>query len=136
VRLAQNTPFGARQTTVMRRTNRLRAERCPHLRDQRLRAAVNVGRGEAQESIPGVDEQVLAAIILDQALAMIASVVLDDKSCRRVIEVGSRHETRRRVRRFVWTSGLGNPAWISSQRSRVSIGDSAGAASCARVRNR
>jgi hypothetical protein len=57
--------------------------------DHDILVAVNVRRCETQQSISGSHEQVLALIILSQAIPMIASVVLDNQSSLGVVKVGS-----------------------------------------------
>jgi hypothetical protein len=53
-----------------------------------LWAIVNVARGKTQESESCIDEQVLAAVVFDQAVPVIPTVVLENESRSRVIEVG------------------------------------------------
>jgi hypothetical protein len=55
---------------------------------------VDVRRRETQEPISGVDEQVLAPIVLHHALPMVTAVVLENKAGIRVEEVGSADEPR------------------------------------------
>ncbi len=43
-----------------------------------FRAVVDVRRSEAEEPKAGIDEQILAAIILDQSLPMVAAVILEN----------------------------------------------------------
>jgi hypothetical protein len=50
---------------------------------------VNVRRRETQQPVSGPHEQVLALIILNQAIPMIAPVELDNQSSLGVIKVGS-----------------------------------------------
>jgi len=45
--------------------------------------------GESQDAVAGVDEKVLAAVVFDQAIAMVAAVVLDDQLRGPVIEIRS-----------------------------------------------
>jgi hypothetical protein len=54
-----------------------RAQRRTHLSDHDVRAVVDVRGCEPQESVSSVDEQVLAAIVLNHALPMIGAVVLE-----------------------------------------------------------
>jgi hypothetical protein len=53
---------------------------------------VDVRCSEAQEPKPGIDEQILSAIILDESLAMIAAVVLENELRRGVVQVGPTDE--------------------------------------------
>jgi hypothetical protein len=53
---------------------------------------VDVRRGETQEPESSVEEQVLAAIILDQALPMVAAVVLENELRCGVVEIGPSDE--------------------------------------------
>jgi hypothetical protein len=57
--------------------------------DHDIWVTVNVGRCETQQPISGPHEQVLALIILNQAIPMIGSVVLDNQSSLGVVKVGS-----------------------------------------------
>lgn len=50
---------------------------------------MDISRSESQQPIPGVDEQVLPAIVLGQALPVIATVVLEDEARRGVVKVSS-----------------------------------------------
>jgi len=55
-------------------------------------AIVDVRGREAQEPESSVDKQILATIILDQSLPMIAAVVLEDELRRGIVEVGPTDE--------------------------------------------
>ena len=81
----------------MRRTHKFRTERRAHLSHQSVGPALEVSRGEAQESIPGIDQEVLAAVVFNQALAMVATVVLDGEARRGVVKVGPAYKPRRCV---------------------------------------
>ena len=52
-----------------------------------------VGGREAEQSEAGVEDQVLAAIICDEALSVVESVVLNCKPSVRVIQVSSTNES-------------------------------------------
>jgi len=52
--------------------------RLPHLCNDHARTVVDVGSCKPQEPKTGVDEQVLAAVVLDETIAVVATVVLDD----------------------------------------------------------
>jgi hypothetical protein len=54
---------------------------------------VDVGRRETQEPEPGVDEQVLPAIILNEAVPMIAPVELENETLGGVVEIGPANES-------------------------------------------
>jgi hypothetical protein len=54
---------------------------------------VHVRRREPQEPVAGVDEQVLPAVVLNEAVAMVAAVEFDHESRRGIVEVGSAYET-------------------------------------------
>jgi hypothetical protein len=54
---------------------------------------VDVSGSKTQQPESGIDEQVLAAIVLDEAVAMVAAVVLENKAGRRVVEVCPRDES-------------------------------------------
>jgi len=58
---------------------------------------MNVRRCEAKKPVPRVDERVLAAVVFDQALPMIAAVVLENKPRLWVIQVDPAHEPSRAV---------------------------------------
>jgi len=57
-----------------------------------FRAIVDVRGREAQEPESSVDEQILATVILDQSLPMIAAVVLENQLRRGIVEVGPTDE--------------------------------------------
>ncbi len=72
---------------------------------------MDVRGGESQQAIAGVDEQVLPAVVLDEALAVIASVIFQNESRRRVIEVCPTDELLTAVVEVgldlrVWEAGL------------------------------
>jgi hypothetical protein len=54
------------------------SERAANLRFDDLWAIVNVARGKTQESESRVDQQVLPAVVFDQAVPVIPAVVLDN----------------------------------------------------------
>ena len=66
---------------------------------------------ETQEAVARVDEQVLPAVVLNEALAVIAAVILENESRQRVIEVCPSDELLIAVVQVgldlrVWKSGL------------------------------
>jgi hypothetical protein len=66
---------------------------------------------ETQEAKAGVDEQVLPAVVLNEALAVIAPVIFQNESRRRVIEVSPTDELLTAVAEVgldlrVWEAGL------------------------------
>jgi hypothetical protein len=72
---------------------------------------MDVGGGETQEAKAGVDEQVLPAVVLNEALAVIAPVIFDNESRRRVIEVCPTDELLTSITEvgldlWVWEPGL------------------------------
>jgi len=58
---------------------------------------MQVSGREAQQAKAGIHQQVLAAIVLDQTLAMVDAVVLDHESRLRVVEVCTTDESTRGV---------------------------------------
>ena len=50
---------------------------------------MDVRNREPQEPEPCVDEQVLPAVVLDQAVPVVSTVVLDDESRPGIVEIGS-----------------------------------------------
>jgi hypothetical protein len=73
--------------------------------------AVDVRGRESQEAKARVDEQVLPAVVLNQALAVIAPVIFQNESRRRVIEVCPTDELLTAVAEVglhlrVWEAGL------------------------------
>src|SRR5690349_16212363 len=63
-----------------------------HLRHDGLGAVVQVGRGESQDVVAGFDERILAAVVADEAVAVIASVELDNQMSEREVEIGPSDE--------------------------------------------
>ncbi len=66
---------------------------------------------ETQEAKAGVDEQVLTAVVFNEALAVIAPVIFENESRRRVIEVCPTDELLAAVAEVgldlgVWEAGL------------------------------
>jgi len=53
---------------------------------------VDVGGRESQQPIAGVEQEVLAAVVLDEPVAMVGPVVLDDEPRRWVVEIRATHE--------------------------------------------
>jgi len=96
---------------------------------------VNVRSRETQEAESGIDQHVLPAVVLDEALTVVASVILENEPRPGVVQVRPTDEpllTVTEISLDIWPA----PAWISSHRSRVFIGDSAGAESAASERSR
>jgi hypothetical protein len=58
---------------------------------------MDVGGGETQQSIPSVDKGVLAAVVLDESLPMVAPIELENKPRRGVVKVGPADEASRGV---------------------------------------
>ena len=56
------------------------------------RSVENVPGGEAEKSVPGIDQPVLAAIVCGEALAMRCAVVLDREPSFGIVEVGACQE--------------------------------------------
>jgi len=54
---------------------------------------VNVRGCEAQQHEAGVDQPVLTAIVFHQSVPMVAAVVLDNESCRWVVEISPPNES-------------------------------------------
>jgi hypothetical protein len=72
---------------------------------------MDVRGSESQQAKAGVDEQVLPAVVLNEALAVIAPVIFQNESRRRVIEVCPTDELLAAVVEVgldlrVWESGL------------------------------
>jgi hypothetical protein len=72
---------------------------------------MDVRGSESQQAKAGVDEQVLPAVVLNEALAVIAPVIFQNESRRRVIEVCPTDELLTAVVEVgldlrVWESGL------------------------------
>ncbi len=72
---------------------------------------MDVRGSESQQAKAGVDEQVLPAVVLNETLAVIAPVILQNESRRRVIEVCSTDELQAAVVEVgldlrVWEAGL------------------------------
>lgn len=74
-----------------------RNEGAPDERYDDRRPLTEIGRCKTQDAEPGVDEEVLPAIVLDQPFAMAPSVELDDEPGRRIVEIGSPDETAIRI---------------------------------------
>jgi hypothetical protein len=74
--------------------------------DNDIRVPVDVRRSEAQDLISGVDEQVLALVVLDQTLPMITTVVLDYETRFGVVKVGP-GRTITQLRLHVWSGQAG-----------------------------
>src|ERR1700736_4369288 len=63
-----------------------------HLCHNNVRAIVHICGGKAQKPKSRIDEQVLATIVLDKSVAMVATIVLEDEPRRWVVEVGPTDE--------------------------------------------
>ncbi len=48
-----------------------------HLHHDRVGSPVDISRSETQQAIAGADKSVLAAVVIDQAVAVVAAVVFD-----------------------------------------------------------
>ena len=103
--------------------------------DHIVRPAVYVGRGEAQDPVAGLLERVLPPVVADEAISMVPTVELDDQVRLPVVEIGAADKLARAVIE-VRLDFRNWAASIRSQRRRVSMGDSAGAASSASCLNR
>jgi hypothetical protein len=55
-------------------------QRSPHLGDDGFGMAEEVRGRESQDPVASTDEGVLAAIVFNQAVAMVATVVFDDEA--------------------------------------------------------
>jgi len=109
----------------LRETCASATQRRTHLGDHDVRAAVNVRRCKAEESISGVDERVLPAIVLDQTLPMVASVVFKNKPRLRVVQISPANEPSRtiaKIRLDFWSrqTGLDQQPAKSSFHRRLS----------------
>ena len=56
------------------------------------RIVENVSGGEAEKSVPGIDQPVLATVVCGETLAMRCAVVLDRESGVVIVEVGACQE--------------------------------------------
>jgi hypothetical protein len=74
-----------------------RQKRPTHLRLDDVGPVVDIYSGESQQAEPSVDQEILPAIVVDKALSMVSSVVLEHETSRGVVEVGPTHETTIRV---------------------------------------
>jgi hypothetical protein len=88
-----------------------RGQGCTDLRHNDVWLTVDVRGSETQEAEAGVDEQVLPAVVLNEALAVIAPVIFQNEAGRRVIEVCPTDELLAAVAEVsldlrVWKSGL------------------------------
>lgn len=59
-----------------------------------LRSLVEVCGRETQQPEAGVQQQVLTAVVLDQSIAMIGAVVLDDEPGLPVVQIGPADKPR------------------------------------------
>jgi len=80
------------RTFGVNRALRGRTQRGPHLCHKNIGTTMNVRGCESQEPESSIDQQVLSSIVLDQALPMIAPVVLENEPRRGVVEVGPTDE--------------------------------------------
>ena len=67
-------------------------EGCAHLGDDLIGVAVDVGGGEAEEPTTGVQQAVLAAVVLDEAASMCAAVELEPDPMGPVVQVRPANE--------------------------------------------
>ena len=72
-------------------------QRYLHQENHRFRSGQNVSRAEAKQSVAGIDQTILTAVVGRQAFAMRRAVVLDPQTVHRVIQVRSSHEAPRGV---------------------------------------
>jgi hypothetical protein len=72
-------------------------QRRPDLCHDDAGAMVDVGASESQEAKACIDQQVLPAVVLNEALPVIAPVIFQNEAGRPVIEVGPSHEPFPRV---------------------------------------
>lgn len=63
-----------------------------YLRLDDLWPLMDVGGGEPEECEAGVEEEVLPAVVLDETIAVVGAVVLDDQLGVGVVEVGPTDE--------------------------------------------
>ena len=61
-------------------------------RDQ-IRTPVYIRCREAQETKPGADEAILAAVVIDEPITMVATVVLDRQPLKPIEKVGTAQES-------------------------------------------
>jgi hypothetical protein len=67
-------------------------QRAADHRYDRGRSVENVSGGEAEKSVPGIEQPVLAAVVCGDALAMRYAVVLDREPSVGIVEVGAGQE--------------------------------------------
>jgi hypothetical protein len=96
-----------RKTCVIGRRSQSRTD----LRHDDFRLTTDVGGRETQETKSRVDEEVLPAVVLNEPFAMIAPVIFQNESRRRVIEVCPGYELLTAVAKVgldlrVWQAGL------------------------------
>src|SRR2546429_2572438 len=84
---------GARDATsgagmaVSRPRCAVRAEGLTHLRRDRIGSPVHVRCSEAEQAKAGTDEAVLPAVVINQPIAMIATVVFDRQALKAIQQV-------------------------------------------------
>ena len=64
----------------------------PNLHRNCFGGAVHVGCGEAEQAKAGADEAVLAAVVLDHSITMVAAVIFDCQALTRIEQVGAAQE--------------------------------------------
>jgi hypothetical protein len=64
-----------------------------HLHRDQVRIPVNVRRGEAEQAKTGVDEAILAPVVFNQPIAVVAAVVFDCQALKAIEEVWTAQET-------------------------------------------
>jgi len=110
--MAPNVPNAKQRTARLASDVPYRVtQRRPDLCDDDAGAVMDVGGGESQEAKAGIDQQVLPAVVVNETLAVIAPVIFQNESRRRVIEVGPTQEPFLRVPKvdlhlWVWQACL------------------------------
>jgi hypothetical protein len=64
-----------------------------HLHRDQVRIPVNVCCGEAKQAKAGADEAVLAAVVINQPIAVVAAVVFDCQSLKAIKQVWTAQES-------------------------------------------
>jgi hypothetical protein len=70
-----------------------RGEGVAHLHRDEVRVPVYVCRSEPEEAKPGADEAILAAVVVDQPITVVAAVVFDCQAMESIKQVWTAEES-------------------------------------------
>jgi hypothetical protein len=64
-----------------------------YLQRDQIRVPVDVCRSEAEQAKAGADEAILAAVVVNQPITMVAAVIFDSQALQAIKQVGTPQDT-------------------------------------------